>query len=332
MSRTRRHRPFRAFRTACEAPFARFALAVVSRLPRPAVLRLARFLGSAAYLFSARDRRIALANLALAFPDRTPADRRRIARRSLQNFALVVLDLLWFARDTEARMSRWCVETPDFAPRAAPKVPRIAVIGHHGNWEILANYTPRHVAPLMVVSMPLKNPAVEALLHRTRENTGGQILIPRQGALRRLLRHLREGHTCALLLDQNTLPAEGGVFVPFFGLPVPVATSVAALAVKTGAEILSAGALPLPDGRILCRLGAVVTPAEIAALPPETAVADLTRRITADYEAAIRADPEAWLWSYKRWKYIPPGADPAAYPFYARPAPEPPRPKGAAPC
>ena len=42
-------------------------------------------------------------------------------------------------------------------------------------------------------------------------------------------------------------------------------------------------------------------------------------RVLAWYEKAIREHPEAWLWSYKRWRYIPLGADPRPFPFYALP-------------
>jgi lauroyl/myristoyl acyltransferase len=47
--------------------------------------------------------------------------------------------------------------------------------------------------------------------------------------------------------------------------------------------------------------------------------AELTQRVTGFYEDVIRAYPECWLWSYKRWRYISPGQHPEDYPAYARP-------------
>ncbi len=92
-------------RQALEAPLMRLGLAVVPRLPRWAVRVLARGLGTAAYVFSARSRRLGRENLDLAFGGtKTAAEKRRILRRSLQNFSLVMLDLLWFTRDSAARM------------------------------------------------------------------------------------------------------------------------------------------------------------------------------------------------------------------------------------
>jgi lauroyl/myristoyl acyltransferase len=46
---------------------------------------------------------------------------------------------------------------------------------------------------------------------------------------------------------------------------------------------------------------------------------DVTQATVTRLERAIREAPGHWLWMYKRWKTIPEGADPHAYPFYARP-------------
>jgi hypothetical protein len=31
----------------------------------------------------------------------------------------------------------------------------------------------------------------------------------------------------------------------------------------------------------------------------------------------VRRHPEAWLWAYKHWRFVPKGEDAANYPFYA---------------
>ena len=170
----------------------------------------------------------------------------------------------------------------------------------------------------MAVAMPLKNPAVDALLQRARENNGQQI-VAREGALKKLVRNLRGGGTVGLLLDQNTAPDEGGVFVEFFGRPVAVSPAAGILAPMTGAEILFAYALPQPDGSYRGEAAHVISGAEIAALDRETAALELTRRISGFYEEAIRARPDCWLWSYKRWRYIPAGMAAEGFPSYARP-------------
>ncbi len=305
-------------RRSLEVPFTRLGLAVVPRLPRRAVLGLARLLGGAAYVFSARSRRLGLANLDLAFGGtKTEAEKRRILRKSLQNFSLVMLDLLWFSRDSEARMRRWFEVAPSMRDALAVRAARVGVTGHFGNWELIGRYWAMSAGGLTSVAMPLKNPAVDALLQQARQMTG-QRIVEREGALKKLIRCLRDGGTVGLLLDQNTAPEEGGVFADFFGKPVAVSPAAGILAPMTGAEIVFGYVLPRADGTYLGEIPRVIPAAEIAALDRKTAAQELTRRITGFYEEAIRARPECWLWSYKRWRHIPKGMPPDGFPYYAK--------------
>ena len=117
----------------------------------------------------------------------------------------------------------------------------------------------------------------------------------------------------ALLLDQDTLPAEGGVFVPFFGVPVPIASAAAGLALKLRAPIIMAFCTCNSRGVYRCYCPVVFAPGEIEGMSAEA----VTVRITDALEQEIRRNPGYWLWTYKRWKRRLPGVDPSRYPFYA---------------
>ena len=297
----------------------RLGLAAIPRLPRRAVLALARALGSAAYVLSARSRRLGLENLDLAFGDtKTPAEKRRILRESLRNFSLTMLDLLWFTRDSAPRMERWFAASPALEAAMARRVARVGVTGHFGNWELMGRYWALRTGSIMSVAMPLKNPAVDAILQKARQVTGQQI-VAREGALRKLVRFLRDGGTVGLLLDQNTAPEEGGVFADFFGKPASVSAVAGILAPMTGAEIIVGYALPRADGTYRGEMPHWVPAEEIAALDRKGAAQELTQRITGFYEEAIRTRPDCWLWSYKRWRYIPAGMAAEGFPDYAKP-------------
>ena len=310
-------------RKALEAPFTRLGLAVIPRLPRGAVLGLARAMGNAGSWLSARPRRLGLANLDVAFGEiKTAEEKKRILRESLRNFALVMLDLLWFSRDSVARMDRWFDVAPSLQELGTSSAAHVGVTGHFGNWEMTGRYIARSTGSLMSVAMPLKNPAVDRLLQEAREKNGQQI-IERKGALRKLVRCLKSGGAVGLLLDQNTSPQEGGMFANFFGLPATVSSAAGLLASMTGAEIFFAYALPCADGTYRGEMPHIISPEEIAAMDREGRVLELTRRITGFYEEAIRARPECWLWSYKRWRYVPEGMSSEKFPFYVdRPSPQ----------
>jgi KDO2-lipid IV(A) lauroyltransferase len=287
-------------------------LVTIPYLPRRAILRLARGLGALAFHFGRRHRRVALANVALVLGDSVNAQQQKeVARDAFRNFALVVLDLFWFRAFTRRRIERWVQFDSSFDIWARTR-PCIAVTGHFGNWEVMGQAMALRGAPAISVAANFANPAVRRLLSSSRESTGQKIAI-RKGAVRGLLQALRAGERVALVMDQNTLPAKGGVFVPFFGLPVPVSRSPAVLWKRTGSPIMHGVCVCDAQGVYHVRGSLLVGPDE-QSLSEE----DVVRRVTDALERAIRAQPGQWLWSYRRWKFVAPGDDARRYPFYAR--------------
>ena len=305
-----------AWYMALEVWAARLGRAAIIHLPRPLVLALARGLGTLAWLIDGRLRRVGRANLDLVFGDTLPAARKsEILRRSFQTFALTLLDLFWFSHRNEERIRRFV--RFDQPPESTVRGGGIGVTAHYGNWELLGQAITRAGTTCHSVANPLKNPRVDDILCRYRRDCG-QVIIPRQGAVRALLRHLRAGHLIALVMDQNTKLEEGGVFIDFFGVPATISTTPALLAHRTGCRVLFLFCVPRPDGTYLVTGYREAPPAE-AGESDEAATARLMATLMRITEEQIRSAPEHWLWMYKRWKHIRPGDDPARYPFYSRP-------------
>ncbi|TAN36500.1 MAG: hypothetical protein EPN23_08405 [Verrucomicrobia bacterium] len=307
-----------SWRAELELALAKLGLLIIPALPRRGVLALARALAAGAWLVARRDRSVGLANLDLAFgASKTAAEKRAILRESFFTFALMMLDIFWFSKDIEQRVARWVEQDVSMEPLWQHRA-TVGITAHLGNWELLGQTVAMRGYPLASVVAPLANPEVDELFRRVR-GTSGQNIVPQQGAVRQLLRALRGGSKIAILLDQNTLPSEGGVWVPFFGLSVPVSAAGAMLGLKTGALFFFGFCLAQPDGRYRCISSGSFTP---PAGDDSAAIEQLTRRIAAELEQVVRAHPGQWLWSYKRWKYVAPGTARAPYPFYAKPLPE----------
>lgn len=305
-------RLMRAVRFRLEIALFALAAALIPRLPRGGIVRLAKGAGWLGWWFARRDRRIALANLDLAFGGAcSPAGKAAIVRQVFATFVMTGLDFFWFSRDTRARLERWVILEESVFPFLA-KGPRIAITAHFGNWEVLGLAAALRGAPLTSVAKPIKNPGIEARIRPLRE-LSGQTILPREGALKGLVKALRSEGTVALLLDQDTKVSEGGVFVPFFGVPAPVSSAAAGLAVRLKAPIVIGFSRNEGDGRYRCYAREALTPDAIAGLTVEA----VTARIAAVLECEIRRFPGQWLWTYKRWKRRQAGFNPACYPFYA---------------
>jgi KDO2-lipid IV(A) lauroyltransferase len=295
-----------------EARLVEWAWRLIPFFPRRMVVALANGLGWLASCLDRRDRKIALANLDLAFgPTLSRKKKAEIVRQVFQTFTLTLFDYFWFSRDTKARIDRYLTIDESAAPWIG-KGQKVAVTAHFGNWEIFGHAAVLRGATLSSVAKPIKNPLVDNIINRIRENSG-QHIIPRAGALKGMMRILRDEGTVALLLDQDTRVSEGGVFVDFFGVPVPIAGAVAGLAQKLRVPIVMAYCRNERNGTYRCYAREVLTPAEMEGLSPT----EITAKITGFLEAEIRRDPSQWLWTYKRWKRRMPGVDASRYPFYA---------------
>jgi len=313
-----------AIRSLLEIVACRTAIWLVPLLPRRMVVVAARFLGRLASLFARHLRHVAMANLDLAFGDELSLRRkRRILRESFQTFALTLADMFWFRRNTRRRLGKY-VTLDDSLLKQLSKGPLICVTAHIGNWEVMGMAVAAAGYPLVSVAATIANPAVDRLLTAFRTQTG-QVIVPRKGAVRHLLRALRDGHRIALVLDQNTKPSEGGVFVDFFGKPVPVSNAAALLALQTGTPIICGYCFAdLHSGSYHAAVAHVFNPADLNTSDRYATALILTQKLTASIERQVRLHPGNWMWTYKRWKHLPPDATRSEYPFYAKPPPPPP--------
>ena len=302
---------------AIETMLTHLGLAVLPALPRWAVLACARAAAAVAYWAAPQQRHITLSNLDVAFGDRlSPRAKRYIARGAFYTMALVIIDLFWFSRHMEQRVRRYVTLDPDLRTHIYTQ-PMIGVTAHFGNWELLSKALSVYGFPHVAVATPLANPAVDAIIGMGRSIPGVEI-VTRQGAIRGLLRALRQKKYVALLLDQNTKPEEGGLFVNFFGLSIPMSTAAAVLSERMGVPVIPVFCRANTNGSYTIYSLPPLKNAEPARAEPNI-IHTITQTIATLFEQEIRAHPEQWLWMYKRWKYIDPDWPAAAYPFYSKP-------------
>jgi KDO2-lipid IV(A) lauroyltransferase len=272
-------------------------------------VRLGHVLGALA--FRGEVRRISLENLQLALGN---AD-ERIGRASLQNFVATVLGLFWARRLTRENFRQFVeIDEPSLA-RAREVFKRgkglVFATLHFGDWELLGLTTALVGLPLTIVQEAMRNRPLQELLSRLRGATGHTV-IAQEMAVTKLFRVLRNGGATALLVDLGTTRRGRGIWLDFFGLPVFSSPAFAALALRSGAPVLFAYALPLPDGRARLVYGPEITGRDMREL------AQNAYRLCEDL---IRRHPEFWWWSYKRWSPRPTESQ-GRYPSYSRPLPK----------
>jgi KDO2-lipid IV(A) lauroyltransferase len=293
-------------RRAARSLLLRALVAAASLLPLPAALALGAALGRLAWRALRRDRALMAEHLALAFPEASEEERRRIARRSLERLGQVALEV--------ATLPRWRGRLLDYvsiAPggeervRAAMSAGRglVFVAGHIGNWELLAQRLSLVAQPNAVVAKRNADPWVNRALARLRAEGGLQTFWREDPATgRNLLKLFKQGGGLGILIDQDTRVQ--GVFAPFFGRPAFTPRAAADLALRFGAEVLVVTSHRRPGGGH--ELDVVPVPYDRGASDREAEVIRLTAAAVALQEAAIRRHPEEWVWMHRRWKTQPP--------------------------
>jgi len=272
-------------------------------LPRPLCLGLGRAFGRLAFRLDLKHRRLALANLQIAFgSSRSPADRARIARSSFANFGQVMADLIKMPFLSDKRREALLRLEGGDNLRRALEGGRGALIftGHFGNWEVAA-FPLSRIAVLNVIARELDNKLVERRLLRLRNGLGGRVIYKNRAA-REVLQALGRNETTAIVIDQNVLRREG-VFVDFFGRPASTTPALAAFHLRTGAPLLPLTCHTFPDGsyRLCLDRPLVFQPSGRQAAD----VLKITQLCTKIIEAQVREKPELWLWFHDRWRSRP---------------------------
>jgi KDO2-lipid IV(A) lauroyltransferase len=281
------------------------ALAV---LPLGLALRVGAGVAWLAYLLAWPLRRVGMINLAIAFPDKPVAERRRILRTSMQNLGRMVAELAHLPRlgDEELRdMVRfedeaWWKEAIGWERPTGVLI----LSGHFGNWELLVYAHGRRGHPVTMVHRPIRNPLVDRWLNRVRARAGTR-LVRKHHAAAEVLRALREKQLLVLPFDQNSTRGLG-VFVDFFGEPASTNAGMARIGLRAAAPVVPA--FIVRQGRAARHLVYVLPIMEFENTgDPRGDVVRNTERLSAVFEDMVRRFPEQWLWVHKRWKTRPPG-------------------------
>jgi len=293
---------------------------LVGWMPYPLVRLLGTTIGLTFHVIDRQHRRLAVSQLRAAFPMRSEDECRAIARQTFIHFGLSLVTVLRAStRSPAALLDVMEVEGLEHV-KGALNAGKGAIVfsGHFGYWELHGLTHARVVGPMSVLARPLDNPYLHDLLERMRTATGNRVIY-RQGAMRHVLRALDRNECVAVLIDQHIHGADA-VPVDFFGRPAATTSALATLALRTGAPLVPAFAVPLEHGR--CRL--VYEPA--VEPPPATSddpVLELTQRCTDVLEMWVRRYPHLWLWMHRRWRDVPTeGIVPGMFPAGRRDEPE----------
>ena len=276
---------------------------IVVALPERAALGLCSLLGWFVGVVMGVRRVDTHQHLQIAFPERDPAWRRRVARGSYMHLAregAMTIRLYRMLSEEIVRRTE-VVGLEALRDAAARGSGAIVISGHLGNWEVAAAAVAARGVPMDVVAHLQKNPLFYRHMVELRDRLGLTVIVKNE-AFRLVPQALAAGRVVALISDQNM--RKRGVFVDFFGRAAATAKGPALFALRTGAPVFLGVAVRKPG--YPSRYRVIMEPVPVGrGAPHADAIRDLTQRHVSRLEAYIREVPSQYFWQHRRWKTRP---------------------------
>ena len=277
-------------------------IGTLSRLPLPVLYGVSDLLFLLLFHLFRFQRRLLIGNLARAFPEKTPAEIRRLAAAGYHN----ALDFL------VETIKAWRFDRHDFRQRVEIENPQLltallqqnkvvlALTSHCGNWEWLQLACSAQLdSPIAAVYKPLNHRGIDVLLLELRTRFGST-LIDSKNALPELVKFARQGGIIALNADQGPRPEDEKQWASFLGIETAFFTGPEKLARLFKAPVVYVHMQRLRRGRFRIRFETLAQP------PYQLVEGEVMQPYVRAVEAQIRSAPQDWFWLYKRWKYTKP--------------------------
>ncbi len=274
---------------------------VINLLPEGVALWLGRQLGRVVFRLDWIHRKVALENLHIAFGEEKPErELFAIARRTFENLGMVAVEFFRIpGMDKETYKKKVEMEGVEEALKVLDKKKgALLLLGHFGNWELMALMSKVIEKPILVIAKSIKQQRIDQWITRIRKMVGLE-LIPPKNATPKVIKALSQNEVVGILFDQRGKRSKG-VWADFFGRKVPTTAGLAIMAIKSGAPVLPV--FMIRNGFQKHRL-IVKEPLELIYTGDiKKDVEANTQLFNHTLESIIREYPDQWFWVHRRWE------------------------------
>jgi KDO2-lipid IV(A) lauroyltransferase len=261
-------------------------------------------LGSVGYFLFPSDRKTSIENLKLALGrELEPARLLRISKESFRNVGECAVDVFRHRKlGGEGIRKLVTIEGLayfDHAYRQGRGL--VGVTGHIGNFELIAAFFCALGYKVSVIGREIYYQPLNRLLIENRQAMGMKN-IDSEASPREFIRHLREGRSIGVLIDQDSRRYRG-VFVDFFGKAAYTPVAPFIVARRMGSPVIPMAIFRNPDYTYTLKVGPAVAFPDTGDGERDTLL--VVQSCTHFLEKTIRVHPEQWVWMHKRWRTRP---------------------------
>lgn len=273
-----------------------------SFIPYGGLLWLSNFLGKLFFRSAKRRRRVIETNINLCFPDKSPEERKQLARDAFVSTIMAVFEISisWWG-NKEKILSLHNVDGLEHLNKAIDKDKGvILLVSHFTTMEIAGAFLNSNIDNLQVVYKRSNYPLLEWFIQEKRLQRCCAGLIKHK-SLREIIRNVKEGNVVWFAPDQD-FGRKDSVFAPFMGVETNTLVSTQRLAKITGAPVV-----PFYVERVAENKNYTIhfSP-ELDNFPTDDEVHD-AGIINHAIEEQVRQTPAQYLWAHRRFKTRPEG-------------------------
>lgn len=271
---------------------------ILSLTPLSILYLLSDFLTFLLYRVFKYRRSIVMENLSIVFPEKTDAEKEKIAKKFYQNIADSLVETFKMISASERLIERMFVFDQSLLDLFSGTDKKIQIHAMHNfNWEVVNLAISRHLKmPFLGVYQPLKQPFFESLFTKIRTRYG-TVLIPANDFKNNFIPYQDQQYIIALVADQNPKKIANAWWVDFFGRPTAFTKGPETAAMISNNRIVFGNFFKVKRGIYSC------TATWVTDDPASLAPGELTLKYIQFLEKCIRERPDNYLWSHRRWKH-----------------------------
>ncbi len=243
-------------------------------------------------------RKVVMANLDIAFPEKTKQEKIRIAKDFYHNFVDTMIEIIKLISISRKEFDRRVTINAEVMNDLYPSGQSIQLMtGHFFNWEFLNLALSANLKlPFLGVYIPITNKIFERIFLDFRSKFG-TIMIPAPEFKNIFHQYANEAYSLGLIVDQNPGDPGAAYWYPFFGRMTPFVKGPEKGARNRNAAIVVADFYKVKRGyyKIDCTL--------LTTTPNEMPQGEITKALVHFIEDSVRKRPANYLWSHRRWKF-----------------------------
>lgn len=277
--------------------FVYFLLYAISLLPSFVLYGISDFAAFVLYRLVGYRKQVVMHNLQICFPELSENERKKIAAKFYRNLTDTFIETIQLLSISEKKFHQMAsIDLAEAISIANTGRSVQFMAGHQFNWE-LANWliAEKMPIPFVGVYMKIKSQPINKIFYDLRARKG-TVLVAATEFRNKMHQLVNTQYSIGLAADQNPGNHSMSNWLYYFGRPTPFISGPDKAAIRNQCAVVFIKMIKLKRGRY--RFEACLLAEKGEALQE----GELTRRYRDMLEKLIKANPDNYLWSHRRWK------------------------------